>query len=1856
MKKKRIALTAAAAMAAAGALLSGSLQANAAETDYELYPIPQSIQYQEGSFTLSDEINVVYESGIDAETKERLNEAARLGGVTVSATTEVAEGKTNILVGIKGDTDTKVDDYAETHLIIANEDLFTKTDSYVLESDNGVITVLGKDSDAAFYGLTTLYHIIDQTENKTIRNFQIEDYADIVSRGFIEGYYGNPWSTEDRIKLMEWGGYYKLNSYFYAPKNDPKHNSQWKSLYTDQEIDELIKPLAEAGNRSKCRFVYALHPYMYNAIRHNSEENYQADLAAMQAKFDQVIAAGVRQIAILADDAANVGGANYTRMLTDMTSWIRQKQQTYPDLKLTLPFVTQEYMYNGESYYSDFPENVQIVMTGGRIWGEVSQSFTNTFTTNAGRGPYLWINWPCTDNSKSHLIMGGYSNFLHPGVDPAKIQGIVLNPMQQSEPSKVAIFGNAAYCWNIWESAEVANQAWEASFKYVDGNSARETEASEALRELSKHMMNQAMDSRVVALQESVELKTMLTPFREKLSNNASITEAEIAALEAEFEKLQQAAGTYRENANDTRVRDQIVYWLDCWDDTTEAALAYLQGIRDFQTGNQSGLVNNYIRGQAAFSASRTHALWYLDHYEYAEVGVQHIVPFLRAMDTWLGRKALEAIDPEVVTYTYISDVYTSPYSGSPEDVLDGDDSTAMVFHEPNLITAGQYIGVQFSSPITLDNVRFALGGGKNHFYYSKLEYQTADSEEWQEISSEEYARPFNSEEPISAAGLGLENVTAVRLRATRDNGVDSWLNIKSIDINKEEEPAPAEPLAVTSVTNSSNVTIAGGNISNVTDGSLTTEVWLKSAEGDFVPADAAVTLDLGEARAVGSVYIAQDTARSGGSDILSNGVVEYSLDNATWTTLGSMSAQNEQTVLGAATARYIRVRNTQRKNVWWRLSEIKVFSAQDSPLSMAVSPINLRIGNHNNVNDAGRNNRLEYIVDGDMDTLAWLAGSDNGNIPANGGVEITFSKEIPLTGIRVVQANGSNDKVPSLTASYKDSAGAWHEIGTRTNAGDDVVFSFSAVNAAAIKLVNSGSATNAWWKLYEVSVTEASQDGDSTVYTNSVNAAGFAGNINSSSADLSAGRITLAPGEYIGLDLQAIRDIAALRVEGDGTSSAALEISANGMQWETAEAGEVTGKTARYVRLNNRTADALELNIGTFSIAIRTIGRLGELISSDIPVTASWGDDRNNYKAFDGDMATKQKFGGNPQAGNTAVYSLGQEIDIDSIRIYTTDSTQDFIRDAKVQLSTDGVSWEDAFTIGDGVTDTNANTTMGDLALGSIDSNYPNVRYYGEEGINKRARYMRLYITANFPSRAIIINEIVINGGSYISEESNAAFSGTLEVAGHKPSYILDKDLTTTYKPSQANGSLSYSMSEAGTLSFRIVQSGEVSNATVKARVLGEGNGEETVTLGELADSINDFQIPAGKELAEIIVEWQTKLPEIAELIITKDAQRPTAPAAATADEITSDSAKLNWAAATDNLRVVKYEIYQGTDLLAIAEGTSCEAVLTGLNPETSYELDIYAYDSAGNQSESRQVSFTTLEPGAPSGGGDGGDSGDDREDEVIEEYKQQLRALIASAKEKIAADKYTEASAAKLQAEVTKAEALLKAAAPGTAELQGAVSSLDSALEALEEKEVKPNEKPDKAWIFTDVNVNAGNWKYESVKYVYNNDIMGAITGTTNFQPDRPLSRSMFATVLYRMAGEPKVAFENKFTDVAAGKWYSDAIIWAYKNKIVAGYTDGSFGINDNITREQIAKMLFEYAKVSKYDISERNDLGSFTDEASVSGWAVEYMQWATAVKMITGKPNDDQKTYRMDPKGDATRAECAAMLTRFAEKYNK
>ena len=203
-------------------------------------------------------------------------------------------------------------------------------------------------------------------------------------------------------------------------------------------------------------------------------------------------------------------------------------------------------------------------------------------------------------------------------------------------------------------------------------------------------------------------------------------------------------------------------------------------------------------------------------------------------------------------------------------------------------------------------------------------------------------------------------------------------------------------------------------------------------------------------------------------------------------------------------------------------------------------------------------------------------------------------------------------------------------------------------------------------------------------------------------------------------------------------------------------------------------------------------------------------------------------------------------------------------------------------------------------------------------------------------------------------------------------------------------------------------------------------------------------------------------------------------------------------------------------------------------------------------------------------------------------------------------------------------------------------------------------PTEPPaPKDFPFKDVAVDPDGWRYESIKFVYENDIMNGITNPEGiidtFDPESSLTRGMFATVLYRMAGNPAVTFENRFSDVQSGAYYSDAVIWAYQEEIVNGYPDGRFGVFDPITREKIAKMLRVYAEWKSCDTTIYGDIEGFPDVSAVSGWAVGPVRWAVGSGMINGQKTSDG-TFYLNPKGNATRVECAAMLTRFIQRYGR
>lgn len=187
------------------------------------------------------------------------------------------------------------------------------------------------------------------------------------------------------------------------------------------------------------------------------------------------------------------------------------------------------------------------------------------------------------------------------------------------------------------------------------------------------------------------------------------------------------------------------------------------------------------------------------------------------------------------------------------------------------------------------------------------------------------------------------------------------------------------------------------------------------------------------------------------------------------------------------------------------------------------------------------------------------------------------------------------------------------------------------------------------------------------------------------------------------------------------------------------------------------------------------------------------------------------------------------------------------------------------------------------------------------------------------------------------------------------------------------------------------------------------------------------------------------------------------------------------------------------------------------------------------------------------------------------------------------------------------------------------------------------KPASKPEVKLPFTDVSTS--DWFYDDVAFVYENGLFSG-TDSRSFSPNASMTRAMLVTVLYRLEGEPTVTGRSSFTDVRSGAYYEKSVIWAAANGIVTGTDSTSFSPDAKVTREQLAAILYRYAQYRKLDTDASAKLNSFTDADSVSAYASEALGWAVSEGLINGASG------KLMPKGDATRAQVAAILHRFVK----
>lgn len=940
--------------------------------EYEIYPTPQSVEYGTGTVTLTKKVNVTTGDAIDSYTKERIDATLEVLGLEKNAS--AVTGNTNLIVGVYNSKDA-ADTWGASHGVDAS--IYEKYDAYTLWIQDGTIVILGKNTDAAYYGVTTLKRIFEQLEGKTVKALTVKDYAEVEFRGFIEGYYGNPWSHEDRIDLMKFGGEIKMNQYIYAPKDDPLHNARWRDLY-DEEGLKKVSELAQAGNESKCFYVYALHPFMNNAIN-LSDSTYDSEVAVLKAKFQQVIEAGVRQIAILEDDAAGETAERVARLLNDMNAWLHELKTEYPDLKTDILYCPTCYMATTNSKLNTINKNVtkeiHFVMTGGKIWGEVSNNFADGFynglaSDGTGRYPYMWVNWPCNDNTKTSQIMGGHNYILHTGVDGSKYEGVILNPIQESESSKVAIFTAADFCWQTWDSESEGDQAWEDAFKYIDHMTAIESKESQALKEAAKHMItqgpNQTTAGKQTQFDESVELAPKITAFTQKM-NAGTLTAEDTAEMGAELQKIADAAKYYMESGTNRRMASQMVPFLSCLHDVTQAGAYLMDSISEMVSDGKGDLWGSYAEAQALYERSQTYGFAYYGQGTiYAEAGRKYITPFVANILKYVAEEVKEVVNPEVVpsskyTGTYSRTSAWTVYEGEEENMTDGDDSTSVWYRTvSDASPAGDYIQLDLGAEKQVGRVRVLVGQSGNADKWVKyhLKY-SVDGQTW--TDKESFTGVASG---MDTYEVDLNGASARYLRVENDQAVSKWVKFSEFSAYSPAEGVPEGKMDYTNIADADW---------DVEYGEASSRVVPKT--GAVLQPGEYIGLKLSRIRAVNGI-----TVTGAGTEKLT---LEKSINQSEWMTKDEAGA-----------ARYIRLMNKTDAAVNFDLESFVVTSDEIAPMDL----LDTTIGGENSSEDARKLKTTRYWMDGDLSTKAKYC-----SFPAKDGyVTYDLGQEITLRSVKI--------------------------------------------------------------------------------------------------------------------------------------------------------------------------------------------------------------------------------------------------------------------------------------------------------------------------------------------------------------------------------------------------------------------------------------------------------------------------------------------------------------------------------------------------------------------------------------------------------------------------------------------------------------------------------------------------------------------------------------------------------------------------------------------------------------------------------------------------------------------------------------
>ncbi|MFD3402103.1 beta-N-acetylglucosaminidase domain-containing protein [Kribbella sp. NPDC058693] len=823
-------------------------------------PTPQQLVPRGDGFPITPVVGLVRTSRSDADAERVVRQALASAGVKTVRTTDGSDPGTpttiwlgrssSVLSALKVQDSTGLP--AEGYVLAAGRD----------RKHHGQIVLDGVDADGTFYAAQSLAQLL---QRKSMPGVAIRDWPTMRYRGSIEGFYGTPWSQTERLDHLDYLGAHRMNTYEYAPKDDPYHREQWRDPYPADKLAQLGE-LVTRARQNKVDFTFALSPGL--SICYTSETDFQALIAKFEALYDL----GARSFNVALDDIDyntwhcdadrakyGTGGEAAGRAQSDLLNrvqreWVESKPDVAP-----LQMVPTEYYNVSETPYKkvlreQLDPAVVVHWTGV---GVVPQTITAAQAAQAkavfGHDILIWDNYPVNDYAAGRLLLAPYTG-REPGI-AASVVGVISNPMNQAAVSKLTLYSFAEFGWN--PARYDATPVWLRAIAERTGGDRRTADALRVFADLNTYDGTLHPESAPV-------FGAAVDSFWQRWRGGER-TQA-LASLRPRVSAVVAAPGTIRAGVADPAFTAEAESWLKA---TELWGLAMSRGL-DLLSALEAGNGAAAWTARQQMSALVTEAKAIRDSRAphdgtYPRIGERVVDEFIaevgRVHDRWLGVTPGKTATTNLGTYQ----------DNVPGRMVDGDEST--FFWSNGAPGPGSEVRVDLGSSVQVGDIALLMGkaGSPDDYIHSgALEY-SVDGTQWTELT-----RATTAEVRLTApAGTVARYVRYRSLTAS-----DFWLVVREFSVQTVGGN-------VTTLTASGTpVPAAGSSYQRAVDGSVDTA---------YVPATAptagdALVATFSAPRSLSRLTVLQSSVGSADIEVSVGGM---------WKRVGSVSSSYAEVRVG---------------------------------------------------------------------------------------------------------------------------------------------------------------------------------------------------------------------------------------------------------------------------------------------------------------------------------------------------------------------------------------------------------------------------------------------------------------------------------------------------------------------------------------------------------------------------------------------------------------------------------------------------------------------------------------------------------------------------------------------------------------------------------------------------------------------------------------------------------------------------------------------------------------------------------------------------------------------------------------------